>query len=168
MVVAIGECLQRRAAPFVQGVEQHLPHRLRSQHPGVVGLSIRSISRSAAQNMASDRGTECTPLFCGAGAGRASPSSSSNSCRVTRLISREKPMRGCSGRRSTRTRRAAAGSSAGSGWVVAKHLVRQIAHLVPLQDHDHPRLIEHRGAAVVFSGVDEAHLIHRRGVMPGR
>ena len=45
--------------------------------------------------------------------------------------------------------------------VVAKHLIRQITHLVPLQDYDHPRLVEHRGAAMVFGGIDEVDLFHR-------
>ena len=45
MVVTIGQRLQRRAAALVQGVEQHLPHRLRPQHPGVVGL-VHQIDQS--------------------------------------------------------------------------------------------------------------------------
>ena len=45
--------------------------------------------------------------------------------------------------------------------VVAKHLIRQITHLVSLQDNDHPRLVEHRGAAMVFGGIDEVDLFHR-------
>ncbi|MNY42802.1 hypothetical protein D3C86_1777270 [compost metagenome] len=47
--------------------------------------------------------------------------------------------------------------------IVAKHLIRQVAHLVALQYHYHPRLIEYRGAAVVLGGVDEVHLLHRGG-----
>ena len=45
--------------------------------------------------------------------------------------------------------------------VVAKHLIRQITHLVSLQDNDHPRLVEHRGAAMVLGGIDEVDLFHR-------
>ncbi|MNF86469.1 hypothetical protein D3C84_689070 [compost metagenome] len=52
--------------------------------------------------------------------------------------------------------------------IVAKHLIRQIAHLVPLQYHYHPRLVEHRSAAVILGGVDEVHLLHRGGGDAGR
>ncbi|CAJ1769693.1 hypothetical protein LMBIIBHN_00175 [Aeromonas salmonicida] len=38
MVVTVGQRLQRRASPLMQRVEEHLPHRLRPQYPGVVGL----------------------------------------------------------------------------------------------------------------------------------
>ncbi|CAJ1769726.1 hypothetical protein LMBIIBHN_00176 [Aeromonas salmonicida] len=51
--------------------------------------------------------------------------------------------------------------------IVTKHLIRHIAHLVSLQYHYHPWLVEHGGATVVLGGVDKVYLLNRRSCDAG-
>ena len=53
--------------------------------------------RSTAQSVVSERGTETTPRPGSAGAGAASPISSSRACSAATSISTESPTRGDSG-----------------------------------------------------------------------
>ncbi|MNQ90349.1 hypothetical protein D3C85_1056880 [compost metagenome] len=148
----------------MQGVEQHLPHRLRPQHPGVVGL-VHQIDQSlGGTEHFFGQGDRVHTAFLHSRGGQGIPQLQQQFLQGGDVDLQGEADEGLlgggealalAGQRQCHQQVVAG--------VVAKHLIRQIAHLVSLQYDDHPGLVEHGRAAVILGGVDEVHLLHRGG-----
>lgn len=157
----------RAGPPFVQGVEQDLAHDLGPQHPGVERLvhHVDEALHRAEHGLGEGHGDDAATRFR-RGGGRVPHLQQQGLQRRHVDLHREPHQGGFGGGEAL----ALAGQRQGHHQVVlgvvAEGEVREIAHLVPLQDDDHARAVEHRDAVVMLRGVDEVHAGHGGGGDP--